>query len=140
MSDSLAQEQVWTQLRVDALIGKVVELFHTVDVDGLVAGFTDDVVFRFGEQPERQGSAALRALLSARLGRQEDYRLEKANRGIDGTRLTNTWEGWWTDRVTGKAMAGFGVEFWDMRGDRVERWEAAFNVWGVDGPRTSPVM
>lgn len=130
----------WTSDRVDALIAKVVALFHEVDLDGLVAGFTDDVVFRFGEQPEQRGREALHALLSARLGRQVGYRLVKVNRAVEDNRLTNTWEGSWTDRITGKPMAGFGVEFWDMRGDEVERWEAAFNVWESDGARTSSVM
>lgn len=130
----------WTTERAARLIAGVVERFHTVDIDGLVDGFVPDVVFRFGEQPEQHGRDALRALLTARLSRQEGYRLTKRNCAIDGCRLTNTWEGTWTDRVSGRAMAGFGVEFWDMRGEQIERWEAAFNVWEVDGPRQSPVM
>lgn len=133
-------DDTWTEERVGGLIAKVVAAFHAVDVDALVNGFTPDVVFRFGEQPERQGRDALRALLAARLARQEGYRLVKVNRAVSGNRLTNTWEGTWTDRETGTAMAGFGVEIWQMRGDLVERWEAAFNVWQVDGPRQSPVM
>jgi nuclear transport factor 2 (NTF2) superfamily protein len=132
--------ETWTTERAERLIGGVVELFHAVDVDGLVEGFTPDVVFRFGEQPEQKGRDALRALLSARLARQEGYRLTKVNRAVTGNRLTNTWEGTWTDRATGTAMAGFGVEFWDMRGELIERWEAAFNVWEAHGPRRSPVM
>jgi nuclear transport factor 2 (NTF2) superfamily protein len=132
--------ETWTTERAEQLIAGVVALFHAVDVDGLVEGFTPDVVFRFGEQPEQAGRDALRALLTARLARQDGYRLTKVNRAITGNRLTNTWEGTWTDRATGKAMAGFGVEFWDMRGSSIERWEAAFNVWEADGPRRSPVM
>ena len=48
---------------------------------------------------------------------------------LDGNVLANTWEGTWTDRETGKAMAGRGVEVWAMRDGMIAVWDAAFNIW-----------
>lgn len=59
---------------------------------------------------------------------------------LDGNVLANTWEGTWTDRETGKAMAGRGVEVWAMRDGMIAVWDAAFNIWEAGGERKSPVM
>src|SRR5262245_12089154 len=130
----------WTRQQADALLRAVEDMFHRVDVEALVHGFTDDCVVRFAEQPERRGRQALREFFSARLTRQKDYRLKKPLLALEGNVLTNVWEGTWEDRVTGKKMAGRGLEVWRMRDGMIAVWDAAFNVWEVDGPRSSPIM
>ena len=115
-------------------------MFHRVDIDALVHGFTEDCVFRFAEQPERRGRQALREFFAARLARQKNYQLKKTLLALEGNVLANVWEGMWEDRDTGKKMAGRGIEVWRMRDGMIAEWDAAFNVWQEGGPRTSPVM
>lgn len=133
-------EEGWTAEQANALLRAVEEMFHRVDVEALVHGFTDDCVFRFAEQPERRGREALRAFFTARLARQKHYRLKKTLLALEGNVLANLWEGTWEDRDTGKRMQGRGLETWRMRDGMIAVWEAAFNVWERDGPRTSPIM
>jgi len=132
-------EEPWTREQAEALLRAVEELFHKVDIDGLVNGFTPDCVFRFGEMPEQTGREAVRALFEARMARQQDYRLSKTLLALDGNRLANSWEGTWTDRESGKKMAGFGVEVWVMRDGMIARWDASFSVWEQGGPRRPAV-
>ena len=104
------------------------------DIDGLLAGFTDDCVVKFGDLPELRGKAALEKLFRSRMERQKGYRLKKEFRALMDDKIANYWEGWWEDRVTGKTMQGRGVEVWTMRDGKVAVWEAAFNVNEVGQP------
>ena len=130
----------WTVEQATALLRAVEDMFHRVDVEALVHGFTEDCVFRFAEQPERRGRPAIREFFAARLARQKNYRLKKTLLALDGNVLANVWEGTWEDRDTAKRMAGRGLEVWRMRDGMIAVWDAAFNVWQEDGPRTSPIM
>jgi nuclear transport factor 2 (NTF2) superfamily protein len=133
-------DAAWSRPQAEALLRVVEDMFHRVDIDALVNGFTEDCVFHFAEQPEQRGRAALRALFAARLARQSGYRLKKRCLAIEGNKLANSWEGRWTDKASGKAMAGYGVEVWTMRDGKIAHWDAAFNVWEDGGARRSPVM
>jgi nuclear transport factor 2 (NTF2) superfamily protein len=133
-------EDAWTREQVNALLRAVEDMFHRRDVEALVKGFTDDCVVRFAEQPERRGREALRALFTARLSRQKNYRLTKTCLALEGNVLANVWEGTWEDRETGKPMAGRGLETWRMRDGMIAVWDAAFNVWEQGAERRSPVM
>src|SRR6266403_2162716 len=53
--------------------------------------------------------------------------VKKELRALSGDTIANYWEGEWQDRVTGKQMAGRGVEIWVMRDGKIAIWEAAFN-------------
>jgi nuclear transport factor 2 (NTF2) superfamily protein len=117
-----------------AFVGHVQSLFMPWDIPGLVAGFTEDCVVRFGDLPEFRGTAALEELFRSRSERQKDYRLTKELRALSGDTIANYWEGQWQDRATGKAMAGRGVEIWLMREGRIAVWEAAFNFNEVGQP------
>ena len=110
-----------------AFVDHVQSLFMPWDIPGLLAGFTEDCVVRFGDLPEFRGKAALEQLFRSRSERQKDYRLKKELRALMGDTIANYWEGEWQDRVTGKAMAGRGVEIWIMRDGKIAVWEAAFN-------------
>ena len=111
-----------------AFVAKVEALFMPWDIPGLLAGFTDDCVVRFGDLPEFRGKAALESLFRGRSERQKGYRLRKQLRALMGNTIANYWEGEWEDRATGKMMTGFGVEIWIMRDGKIAIWEAAFNV------------
>jgi nuclear transport factor 2 (NTF2) superfamily protein len=111
-----------------AFVAQVEALFMPWNIPGLLAGFTDDCVVRFGDMPEFRGKAALEKLFRGRSERQKDYRLRKQFRALMGDTIANSWEGEWQDRATGKRMAGFGVEIWVMRDGKIAVWEAAFNV------------
>ena len=117
-----------------AFVAHVQSLFMPWDIPGLIAGFTDDCVVRFGDLPEFRGKAALEELFRSRSERQKDYRLSKELRALMGDTIANYWEGEWQDSATGKAMAGRGVEIWLMREGRIAVWEAAFNFNEVGQP------
>lgn len=111
-----------------AFVAQVESLFMPWNLDGLLAGFTEDCVVRFGDMPEFRGKAALEKLFRGRMERQKDYRLRKQLRTFTGDTIANVWDGAWEDRATGRKMAGFGVEVWRMRDGKIAVWEAAFNV------------
>jgi nuclear transport factor 2 (NTF2) superfamily protein len=110
-----------------AFVAHVQSLFMPWDILGLLAGFTEDCVVRFGDLPEFRGKAALEQLFRSRSERQIGYRLHKELRALAGDIIANYWEGEWQDGVTGREMAGRGVEIWVMRNGRIAVWEAAFN-------------
>jgi len=111
-----------------AFVAHVVSLFMPWNIGGLLAGFTDDCVVRFGDIPEFAGKAALERWLRSRSERQMDYRLRKELRALMGDTITNYWEGEWEDGVTGAKMAGRGVEIWIVRDGKIAVSEAAFNT------------
>ena len=111
-----------------AFVAHVVSLFMPWNIGGLLAGFTDDCVVRFGDIPEFAGKAALERLLRGRSERQMDYRLRKELRALMGDTIANYWEGELEDGVTGAKMAGRGVEIWIVRDGKIAVSEAAFNT------------
>ena len=117
-----------------AFVAHVQSLFMPWDIPGLLAGFTEDCVVRFGDLPEFRGKAALEQLFRSRSERQKDYRLRKELRALMGDTIANYWEGEWQDRATGKKMAGRGVEIWLMDEGKIALWEAAFNFNEVGQP------
>jgi len=110
-----------------AFVAHVESLFMPWDIPALLDGFTEDCVVRFGDMPEFRGKAALEKLFRSRAERQIGYKLRKQLRSLSGDTIANYWEGEWLDALTGKQMAGRGVEIWVMRNGRIAVWEAAFN-------------
>ena len=110
-----------------AFVAHVESLFMPWDTPALLDGFTEDCVVRFGDMPEFRGKAALEKLFRSRAERQIGYKLCKQLRSLLGDTIANYWEGEWQDALTGKEMAGRGVEIWVMRNGRIAVWEAAFN-------------
>ncbi len=117
-----------------AFVAHVQSLFMPWDIPGLLDGFSEDCVVRFGDLPEFRGKAALEQLFRSRSERQIGYRLRKELRAIAGDTIANYWEGEWRDRVTGKEITGRGVEIWIMRDGKIAVWEAAFNFNEKDTP------
>lgn len=110
-----------------AFVKQVESLFMPWNVQGILDGFTDDCVVRFGDLAEFSGKSELEKFFLARRARQKGYRLRKDFRALMGDLIANYWEGEWEDSQTGKAMFGRGVEVWVMRGGKIAVWEAAFN-------------
>jgi nuclear transport factor 2 (NTF2) superfamily protein len=123
-----------------AFVAHVESLFMPWNIDGLLAGFTEDCIVKFGDLPELRGKAALEKLFRSRMERQKDYRLKKEFRALAGDVIANYWEGWWEDRMTGKKMRGRGVEVWMMRDGKIAVWEAAFNANEVDKPSAMGIV
>jgi nuclear transport factor 2 (NTF2) superfamily protein len=117
-----------------AFVARVEALFMPWDIPGLLAGFTEDCVVRFGDLPEFRGKAALEQLFRSRSQRQKDYSLRKELRAFVDDTIANYWEGEWEDRVNGAEMAGRGVEVWIMRDGKIAVWEEAFNTNEVGKP------
>jgi nuclear transport factor 2 (NTF2) superfamily protein len=118
-----------------AFVARVESLFMPWDIPGLLAGFTDDCVVRFGDLPEFRGKAALKKLFRGRSERQKNYPLRKGFRALMGDNtIANYWEGEWEDQVSGAKMTGRGVEIWVMRDGKIAVWEAAFNTNELDKP------
>ncbi|HEV3010091.1 MAG TPA: nuclear transport factor 2 family protein [Burkholderiales bacterium] len=111
-----------------AFVKQVESLFMPWNVEGIVAGFTEDCVVRFGDLPEFRGRAELERFFRARAARQKGYQLRKQLKSLMGDTIANTWEGEWEDSATGAKLSGHGVEIWVMREGRIAVWEAAFNV------------
>jgi len=110
-----------------AFVKHVESLFMPWNVEGIVAGFTEDCVVRFGDLAEFRGRAELERFFRARAARQKGYRLRKVLKALMGDTIANTWEGEWEDGETGAKMAGHGVEIWTMREGKIAVWDAAFN-------------
>lgn len=110
-----------------AFVKHVESLFMPWNVEGIVAGFTEDCVVRFGDLAEFRGRAELEKFFRGRSARQKGYRLRKELKALMGDMIANTWEGEWEDSRTGAKMSGRGVEVWVMRGGRIAVWDAAFN-------------
>src|ERR1700726_217067 len=65
-----------------AFVKHVESLFMPWNVEGIVAGFTDDCIVRFGDLPELRGKAELAKFFRARSARQKGYRLRKELRAL----------------------------------------------------------
>ena len=122
-----------------AFVKRAEAQFAAGDVDTIVAGYTSDVVVRFGDFPEMRGPAEVERFLRARFARQRNYRLTKDLRSMSGNVISNYWEGTWEDAETGKRMRGRGAESWTMREGKIAMWEAAFNVWEDGGGPVTPI-
>src|SRR5688572_11148885 len=89
-----------------AFVKQVESLFMPWNVEGIVAGFTEDCDVRFGDLAEFRGRAELEKFFRARAARQKGYRLRKELKALVGDTIANTWEGEWTDAQTGAKIAG----------------------------------
>jgi len=123
-----------TLAEAEAFVAHVQSLFMPWNIPGLLAGFTDDCIVRFGDLPEFRGKAALEKFFRRRSERQKGYRLRKQLRALTGDTIANYREGEWEDSATGARMSGRGVEIWQMHDGRIAVWEAAFNFNEVGKP------
>jgi nuclear transport factor 2 (NTF2) superfamily protein len=128
LKEAIAERNPRTIEEARAFVKHVESLFMPWNVEGIVAGFTEDCVVRFGDLPEFRGKAELARFFRARSARQKGYRLRKELRAMMGDILANYWDGEWEDALTGAKMIGRGVEVWQLRQGKIALWEAGFNV------------
>ncbi|MBV9229246.1 MAG: nuclear transport factor 2 family protein [Chloroflexi bacterium] len=121
------------------LVKHVETVFANADIEGILSGFTQDVVIQFADFPEMRGREAAERFIRARFARQKGYQLQKTLRMVMGNMIGNYWQGTWEDTVTGKKMRGRGTEFWTMRDGKIAVWEATFNVWEDGGKPATPI-
>ncbi len=122
-----------------AFVSLVESLFMPWNVDGLLAGFTDDCVVRYAEFPEMKGKEELGKFFRSRSVRQPDFDIQKTCRMLMNDMIANSWNCTWTDAQTGKKMWGKGLEFFTMRDGKVAIWEGAFNFNEV-GKRNTGIV
>ena len=60
-----------TEDEARAFVAHVESLFMPWNIDGLLAGFTEDCVVKFGDLPELRGKPALEKLFRSRMERQK---------------------------------------------------------------------
>jgi ketosteroid isomerase-like protein len=130
-------EQILTEVQAATILRRYQELWNSAALTELLNGFSDDIVVEFADLPGFKGKAELERVLRARLARQKGYRLEKTLRAVTGPTIIATWIADWVDSTTGRPMKGKGIEFIEMRDGKCARWEATFNAWDADGPRSS---
>jgi uncharacterized protein len=125
-----------TQVQAQAMVAAAERNFGSRNVPAILEGFTDDIVIRFADVPEMRGKPAAEQFLRARFSRQDNYRLTKVLRMVQGDMVGNYWDGEWEDAQSGRTMRGRGTEFWTVVGGKVSVWEATFNVWdAASGPK-----
>ena len=115
---------------VDALtkrrIDHIVAVFNTLDIDEIVALFTEDVVVSYADRPLMRGREALRAFVAERYPDLVDYQLFKRIRmqqeawvGIEGEAIYRL-------RSEGSKGCRYRTrlfEFLEFRGDMIHRWD-----------------
>jgi len=112
------------------LVAAFAEATTAKDVDGFLAGFTEDCVVHFGRFSVLRGKGQLRPFVASMFSpRLKDFVCRKTLRTVNGNVIGVTWTSEWMDAGSGKRKAGRGFEFWIMRGDRIARWDAGFNSW-----------
>lgn len=124
----------------EELLRSYERLFGNADIAGILAGIHEDVVVRFGDQPEIRGKAATGKFLEARFARMKGYSLKKELRAVYGTVVVGVWDGWWEDATNGKKMQGRGIEVLTHRDGKLWIWEAAFNPWEVGKGPSMPIV
>src|SRR5437870_7379066 len=104
----MAERNPQTIEEARAFVAHVQSLFMPWDIPGLLTGFTEDCVVRFGDLPEFRGKAVLERLFRSRSERQIGYRLRKELRALAGDTIANYWAGEWRAAVTREGRGGPG--------------------------------
>ena len=131
MSAALEAEADITWDEAQQMLRRSEDRFRRGDVEALTGRYDDNIVIRYADLPEIRGKDAAIRFMRARFAKQRNYDLNKVLVSVSGQTIADTWTGTWEDVATGRKMAGFGVEVLELRGGKVIRWEAAFNVWEV---------
>lgn len=118
----------WSRHQAGMLLRSAVVMFQGADIQALADLFTEDCTIRYGATPEQQGRVALRRLVTGLLSRRQNFEVQKTCIAIDRNKLAIRSEESWTDRETGRAMTGFGVEVWTMREGKIAMWEAGYSA------------
>ncbi len=92
------------------------------DIEALREGFHPDVEIFLNGRLQAQGLDAYLALYEPMLSSMQDFALTKTCRGVDGDRITVTYECSFTT-PQGDSKLGYGIEVWDMENSQLRRWK-----------------
>ena len=92
------------------------------DIEALREGFHPDVEIFLNGRLQAQGLDAYLALYEPMLSSMRDFVLTKTCRGVDGDRITVTYECSFTT-PQGDSKLGYGIEVWDMENGQLRRWK-----------------
>lgn len=124
-----------------AYIAEATSNYHKRDVDAIVSAYADDIVIRYASFPEIRGIPAAREWLTKRFDRQKNYRLDKRAVNVMNNIIGASWEGWWDDAATGKAMQCQACEFVTINpAGKISNWYVAMSVWEAGGEGTTPLV
>ena len=92
------------------------------DIEALREGFHPNVEIFLNGRLQAQGLDAYFDLYEPMLRTMGDFALTKTCRGVDGDRITVTYEcSFTTNRAAQKR--GYGIELWDMENGQLRRWK-----------------
>ncbi len=92
------------------------------NIEVLREGFHPDVEIFLNGRMQAQGLDAYLALYEPMLSSMRDFVLTKTCRGVDGDRITVTYECSFTT-PDGDSKLGYGIEVWDMENGQLRRWK-----------------
>jgi len=92
------------------------------NIEVLREGFHPDVEIFLNGRMQAQGLDAYLALYEPMLSSMRDFVLTKTCRGVDGDRITVTYECSFTT-PEGDSKVGYGIEVWDMENGQLRRWK-----------------
>lgn len=123
-----------------AYIAEATDNYHKRDIDAIVSAYADDIRIRYASFPVMNGPAEAREWLNKRFGRQKNYRLDKRAVNVMNNIIGASWEGWWDDAATGKAMQCQACEFVTINPEgKIKDWYVAMSVWEANGEMTTPL-
>ncbi len=92
------------------------------NIEVLREGFHPDVEIFLNGRMQAQGLDAYLTLYEPMLSSMRDFALTKTCRGVDGDRITVTYECSFTT-PDGDSKLGYGIEVWDMENGQLRRWK-----------------
>lgn len=92
------------------------------DIEALREGFHPDVEIFLNGRLQAQGRETYLDLYEPMLSTMRDFALTKTLRGVDGDRITVTYECSFTTN-RGAHKRGYGIELWDMENGQLRRWK-----------------
>ena len=95
--------------------------FESLDVDRIMACFTDDVAVHYNDLPPIRGALALRLFLTERYQHLQDYRLTKELRLTQGPLLTVSVEAFF--RKQGRSYCSRILEILTIQDRQIARWD-----------------
>jgi nuclear transport factor 2 (NTF2) superfamily protein len=118
-----------TEATVRGALEEYERLFSRLDVDGIVAGFADDVRVRYSNYEPFTGKERLKTFFTRRFAGMKDYRVAKRLEVLHPPCFAVSYTAEWIDSVTDARMEGFGTEILTVKDGLFNEWIASFSVW-----------
>lgn len=118
-----------TEATVRGALEEYERLFSRLDVDGIVAGFADDIRVRYSNYEPFTGKERLKTFFTRRFASLKDYRVAKRLEVLHPPCIAVSYTAEWIDSVTDARMEGFGTEILTVKDGLFNKWIASFSVW-----------